>query len=501
MKSFVTVDQMLAIDQQTMRQKQLSGLQLMRTVAKEMARELALRFPTHEFLFLCGPGNNGGDGLWTAYELASQGHQTAWVSWGKAQKFKPPPQLSREWTWEKVFKRVQSGNLEKPLVVVDALFGLQGKAHLESRLAKILAEVNQSKKIRRVSLDVPTGVSCREGRAHSHTFKAHLTLCVGFPKLAFLEKGLSEYVGDLVMIDPGFVSVPRRGRIQLIEEQDATLPRPSPVAYKKGRVAIIGGSPTMPGAGIIAATAAMRMGAGYAALYWAQRSPLWKLKIEDAGFLFHPRWRPQDLLSSEVWVVGPGGKPAQKLPWASWSGRAVIDASALSKATAQEIQSWRRTSALCVLTPHEGEARALLKEKNFPRSLNEKLEWIDRLRDLTGQSVYLKGAPGICGFQASAYDHQRSSALQRSVSKHLDYVNSYEVVWSQSPALATAGSGDCLAGMMAGAFTRASSVVEAARAALMMQRFFVTRAGLSAGSLVNDQLKAIAPLRVGEEGW
>lgn len=414
MKPFVTPEEMKALDRRTIEVRKISSFDLMRQVGAEIADDLDSEFSAREdFLFLCGPGDNGGDAYIAAEILRKRGRRVDVFS-----VLEPRSENCR-----RAFKSYQgprSNKLKKTSVLVEGIFGLQSRSGLEPHVKKIVREANQRECIR-VAIDLP----CDE-------FQADLTLTVAFPKTTMLRPEVAARLGRVEFVGRDFAT-PRESKLWALSWQDAAPPQKPSRSHKAsfGRCGIVGGSATMPGAPILAAEAAARCGAGYSTLYFAKPSKSFSLKIPDASFIFKQKWTPNDLAAESALVIGCGGKP--KINFRSLTQPAVIDASALGEATAAEIDAWKKCKMPLILTPHPGEAAKILRTSK-ERILQNPQKAVQDLVLRTGQTVYLKSSPGYLKFSPK-YSQGRDEVIVNLVFNSV---------------FATAGSGDVLSGLVGG---------------------------------------------------
>jgi NAD(P)H-hydrate epimerase len=465
MRSFVSVEKMMALDAEMIRRHPEKSFGLMKDVAREMSEVLMRHFQwTEPVLILCGPGNNGGDGYCLAEFLRKRGHQVSVLSVMKPQsadakraaRFFQGTLLTSDW------KKV------RPKVIVDAIFGLNGDSRLETEHRDLLRAVNRSAAFK-VALDVPTGVSLRAAKASADAFHSDLTLTVGYPKEAMLEARVLERLGELIVIKKSF-SKKIAASLKMIEPEDFAFRHQKRVSHKGifGKAAIIGGSTSMPGAAILAAEAAARTGAGYATLFFAERGRL-ALEVSKASFIFKQSWTLSDLESQSAWVLGCGGLPSIKWNPKKWKAPVVLDAEVFSRWSRAQWKSVSHATARCVLTPHAGEAAHVLGWKRSQIEADP-VSACRALVEFTGQSVYLKGAPGVLIFS----DSTRQA-----------YVNLFA-----NPAFARAGSGDILAGILGGFLAqRPDDFKSAVISALVFQSQMGEVLRAKRGLISSDQLK------------
>jgi NAD(P)H-hydrate epimerase len=452
MRAFVTPEQMAELDLKTMRQKNISSFELMDLVAEEMFEHFeADPYLAGSVLVLCGPGNNGGDGYRLAEKLRQAGRKV-FVHEAIEAKSKDCKKAKRLCKAKKV-----QGVWPKVDIIVEAIFGSLGRATLDPKISKLLKKAN-AQKLKRVSLDVPTGIDTKTGRLSKFAFQADQTLCVAFPKDVFIQNKVAECLGSIYFIGDYFVK-PRAPSLLAIEPTDFSFRKRARASHKGafGRCGIVGGSSQMPGAALMAAEAANRVGAGYSSLYFADNKDL-KLKIKDASFIFKRKWKWAELKKETALVVGCGGLPKGGMRYSNYAGPTVVDADA--------IKAWRKppkSSGPCILTPHPGEAAKLLVTESA-QIQKDRIGAVTESVKKTGQAVYLKGAPGLLKFHGD----------------NKCYVN-----LSINPVFSKAGSGDVLAGIMGGFLAqKPEAFADSVTAALVFQA--------AVGDVLREQRAAIA---------
>jgi len=458
MKAFVTPKQMAALDKQTMSQLGIRSWSLMDRVTDEMSDFFKEKLDPSlkKILVLCGPGNNGGDGYCLAEKLRKNGCQvwTLAVCPPRSPDCKKAARLCRA--------SKLTGKWPKFDIVVDAVFGCFARADLDQSLCRVLQKVNRLLALK-ISLDVPTGIDTQKAKAHPTSFKADITLCVAFPKTAFIHANVAEYLGRVEMIGNYFVR-PKKSKYWLIEDSDFSFSNQKRTRYKQGRCGILAGSPEMPGASFLAAEAAHRVGSGYVTLFFAKKQTL-NIKLKQASFLFRQSWKFEELKKQDALVVGPGGLSPQWKKLKNLKIPQVFDAEVL--------RVWNEAlfpaSPNRILTPHPGEAAQLLK-CSTKKLLKGPESALEALVEKTGQSVYLKTTPGLLAFSGEAYRY---------------YVN-----LSINPIFAKGGSGDVLSGIMGGFLAqRPAEFKNCIFSALIFQRKIGEILRQKRASIASDQLE------------
>lgn len=393
-------------------------------------------------LILCGPGNNGGDGYVAARYLAERG-----IPVRVAAALEPKTAacaLARSRFGGEV--RALDESTEPAPLIIDSIFGTGLKKTPQAFITKHLINLMHRASVR-VACDLPSGIESDFGRALGPVPDFDLTVALGAMKPAHRLMPAMQACGRVVVADIG---------LEVRSEWFEVGP-PAPVAvdpvghkYSRGMVHCIAGR--MPGAIALAATAALRAGAGYVRIEAAEpvhNVPAAIVQGQVAG--------PEDPRIGAV-LIGPGLglDGAQALRTAVASERPmVIDGDALSL-LAGRAGELRGLNA--ILTPHEGEFRRL-----FPGLVGSKAERaLEAARQCDSVVVY-KGP----------------DTLIASPDGRLAFA-------PPAPAwLATAGSGDVLAGMVAALFAQGLERFEAACAAVWLHG----RAGRIAGPhMIADDL-------------
>lgn len=421
----------------------LPSFEAMRRAGGAVAELAAQRWPlgrVDDVLVLCGPGNNGGDGFIAATALRSAGYrvqvqcsapgaarspdaQKAMAGWGSKVQPLDPRQLS---------------TLGANTLVIDALFGIGLARPLAGADLAAIEALNQSD-APVMAVDVPSGIDADSGAIRGSAVAADLTITFGWCKRGHFLLPAAAHCGELVVADVGFTAadlaiVPvtcLRNTPELWREH-YPLPGPTDHKYRRGHAFIVGGG-VMTGAARLAARAARRVGVGMLTL--AVPSPSWAVYAQDqGGAIVRQADDPDAILrlaasahGVTALLVGSGLEPNQETAdlvrrCLTLDRPMVIDGGGLTALAETGGLAGGRSDI--VLTPHEGEFARL-----FPNlDMNGKLERARAAAAQSGCTVVLKGADTV----VAAPDGM--AALSEL-----------------APAtLATAGSGDVLAGIVCG---------------------------------------------------
>jgi NAD(P)H-hydrate epimerase len=381
---------------------------------------------------VCGTGNNGGDGLVVARQLRVRGLRVVVALAGDAQRMSPDARANLD-AWRGVGGDVTELRPGAPLgalaeamagaaVVVDGLFGTGLDRPIEGWLAGVVSAMNASP-APRLALDLPSGLDADTGATLGVAVEAHLTVTFAFPKLGLVTPGGARLAGRLHVVDigvPAALAAHVGDAAQLIEASDAArwLGARAPGAHKNaaGHVLVVGGSRGKVGAPQLVARGALRAGAGLVTIAtWPDVARIEPARVAQG---LDPL-----LEAARAVVVGPGlglgedARAAVEHVLAARAGATVIDADALTMAAGR--LDVLRAAKDAIVTPHPGEAARLL------------------------------------GKTSAAVEADRFRAARDLVSATGAVVASPDGRLAVSPvacpALATAGSGDVLAGIVAAA--------------------------------------------------
>jgi hydroxyethylthiazole kinase-like uncharacterized protein yjeF len=435
------------------------GPTLMANAGRAVARAIIRRFRPCRTLVLAGPGNNGGDGYVAARLMQQAGWPVAVATLAPPRAGSDAADAAAHWRGPSLpFTAMESRHAE---LVIDAVFG----AGLARDVAGIVADVLGAAR-RVVAVDVPSGVDGGTGAVRGYAPQAAATVSFFRLKPGHLLLPGRELCGETVLADIGLPSAVLRGVktacfANLPELWHLPTTGPQSHKYSRGHVTVMGGA-TMTGAARLAADAARRGGAGLVTIATTARGDVYR--TGSPGLLISEAPLAELLADGRrnVWVCGPGLGPETAratLPILLSAGcRVVADADVFS-AFAGEPEALRGAA---VLTPHAGEfARA------FGSPGPDRIDAVRAAAAQTGAVVLLKGADTII------------AAPDGKVA-----INA-----SAPPWLATAGSGDVLAGLIAGLLAQGMEPWDAAAAGAYLHG----RAGVLAGKglVAEDLLHAI----------
>ena len=451
------------------------GLVLMERAGVAVADAVCGRFSRQTTLVLCGPGNNGGDGYVAARVLKDRGWPVEVRSFGEPATQDAQAASAR---WEGPTKPL-NGALESG-IWIDALFGAGLSRPLEGPAASAALRMAEAPE-RVVAVDVPSGVAGNTGRATGPAACAAVTVTFHAKKPAhLLEPGRSR-CGEVIVADIGLgAGGLAEAATKLVENgPELWLPRfPWPTAashkHARGRLIVVSGEASSTGAARLAARAGLRIGAGLVTVL----SPTEALAVNAAHLeAVMLRGFETDLelevacADVDAAVIGPAAGVGEAtllnvLALARTGAALIIDADAITVFRDDPEELFSVLDRDDVLTPHPGEF-----ERLFPGLLKSAAERISAARaaaERAGAVVLLKGSDTVI----AAPDGRCA------------------VNGNGSPWLATAGSGDVLAGFIGGLVAQGMESFEAACAGAWIH---AEAAELHGPGLISEDLPGLAP--------
>jgi NAD(P)H-hydrate epimerase len=437
------------------------GIALMERAGRAVVAALERRHAARPTLVACGPGNNGGDGFIVARLLAERGWTVRLALLGPKDALKgDAAEAARRWPLP--VEALNADALDGQGLLVDALFGAGLARPLEGEAARLVESANRRHDLIRVAVDVPSGVLGDGGAARGVVLQADLTVtfCRKKPGHLLLPGRLA--CGTLEVADIGItdgavatVASTTAENVPALWRAALPVPRLDGHKYDRGHALVVGGALST-GAARLAARAALRLGAGLVTVVApAAALPVYAAALE--AVMVAPLEDYDRLLSDgrrNALLIGPGcgvgEATATRTLAALAAGKVcVLDADALTSFAPDPERLFRAIGGPTVLTPHEGE---------FARLFGAEGDKLARARAAARQSgavVVLKGGDTV----VAAPDG-------RAV------INTNAPAW-----LATAGSGDVLAGFVLGLLAQGMAPFEAAAAAVWLHGEVAARFG------------------------
>lgn len=478
----LTVAEMAQADQLAVAAVQPS-LTLMENAGRVVAAEAAKMVPKpgSRILVLCGPGNNGGDGFVAARHLNRAGYDVRLFLLGDRGQLKGDAgQMAAR--WEGTVRPLQAGVTESMHLIIDALFGAGLTRALEGVAAEIVAEVNASGKPV-LAVDVPSGLDGTTGAASGPVIRATKTVTFFRKKPGHMLMPGRGLCGELVVAD---IAIPDRV-LETIKPQTwsnepalwrSAFPRLEAAGHKYGRghAIVVSGPPDGTGAARLGARGALRIGAGLVTVAGTPAATavnaihLTAIMVRAlAGDKALGEFLTDKRLNAVLIGPGAGASPetaANVMAVLRSEAAVVLDADALNafappsrevpetigfgftagkaekrSTSADLFDGIKGRSAAVVMTPHDGEFKRL-----FPNCAGSKLERAREAATVSGTVLVLKGPDTVI----AAPDGRAA-------------INA-----NAPPSLATAGSGDVLAGFITGLLAQRMSAFEAACAGVWL---------------------------------
>lgn len=493
----VTGKEMAAIDKKAIEEWNIPELILMENAGLRVVEEIKECFSDLaqlKVIIIAGKGNNGGDGLVIARHLVNQGADVKIFTLGK-KNYKGAALVNYELAqklpikWQSIENENNLHLLRLSLhytdLVIDALFGTGFRGSVQGLAQRVIEIINESD-CPTLAVDIPSGLDADTGKVTGPCMMADTTVTFQLPKIGLIVQPGCNFVGKLKVVD---ISIPK----QLIEDFNLNkylidekmvfniIPRRKKDSHKGnyGHLLIIGGSQGMMGAVNLAARGAFALGAGLVTALVPRSiqptlagslpelitKPAMETSIGTLGLISEGDIS-EVLPQKSAIVFGPGlGKNNEiqellgvflqkaKVP-------VVIDADGLN-ALAERLDILANAKVPVILTPHPGEMGRLLQEP-IGSIQEDRLEKAGFLAQMYGVWVVLKGyRTVIAGPQGEIYINPTGS-----------------------PALATAGTGDVLAGMIGALLGQVEDIGQALCAAVYLHG--------SAGEKVAEEIGEIS---------
>ncbi len=420
---------------------------------------------------LVGAGDNGGDTLFAGARLAARGARVRAVLLDEAKVHAAGLGALRSAGGRVVAGEAAFEEMAAADLVLDGIVGIGGKPGLRPAAARLAQAASTSRAVT-VAVDLPSGVEVDTGRTPEPHVRAHVTVTFGTHKVCHLVDPASAACGAVHMVDIGLAPLLPEATVQRLEDADVAALLPVPGRdddkYRRGVLGVHAGAAEYAGASVLATRAALHSGAGMVRV------------LGDAHVTREVRRAcPEAVLADgrvQAWLAGPGMDPAQAgevVPrLLDASVPVVLDAGALG--AADDL----RDDVL--LTPHAGELARLL---DLPRDTVEadRLASVSQAAAQLGATVLLKGSTTLV---ATPDGRVRANG-------------------TGTPWLATAGSGDVLAGLAGALLATGMSALDAGSVAAHVHGLAGSLAAGRVGAPAATDVLAALPaallaLRLGE---
>ncbi|MET0722851.1 MAG: NAD(P)H-hydrate dehydratase [Tardiphaga sp.] len=463
-----------------------SGFDLMCDAGRAVADAAIDLMEEGPILVVAGRGNNGGDGFIAATELKKRGRQVSVILLCDRATLKGDAALAAQ-TWTGPLLPCDPASIGTPALIIDALFGAGLDRPVKGDPRAMIEAINASG-VPVLAVDLPSGINGTTGQVMGAAVRAVETVTFFRPKPGHMLVPGRVHVGLLRVVEIGIdAEVLEQIRPTVAENLPDfwsgafPVPRIDSHKFSHGHAVVVSGDIAATGAARLAARAALRGGAGLVTV----ASPRDALAV-NAGALTAIMVRPVDtaaefaaLIGGKVnaCVIGPGAGVGEKtrdfvLALLAARRHAVLDADALTSFAEAPEQLFDAIKAAgdthVVLTPHEGEFSRIFSGMQDEAPARSKLERVRLAAQLSGAVVLLKGPDTV----VASPDGRATIAA------------------NAPPWLATAGSGDVLAGIIGGFLAQGVPAFEAACIGVWMHG----EAGGEAGpGLIAEDLPEVLP--------
>lgn len=480
--SILTVAQMNETDRRAIAGG-IEGIVLMRKAGQACVSAIIERFAKAETLVLCGPGNNGGDGFIIAKGLEEEGWPVVVACLVSPGDLEGDAKLAyEEWILAAktpVLAAFAAELAQKADLIVDAVFGTGLARDVVSPVADIIRAADE-RGLPVVAVDCPSGVRGDDGQIAGTAFYASLTVTFHKKKpahLLFPGRGLC---GEIVVADIGIEDGADEGA-DIIHENDPALwldsfpwPELDAHKYRRGHTVVTSGGVSATGAARLAALSALRVGSGLvtvaspASAVLVHASHLTSVMVQG----FNDFESYADLVKDprlNSFVIGPGNgvgeRTRQRVLHLLATKRAIVlDADALTSFEEDREALFATLHGKAVLTPHAGEFGRLFADL----AEKPKLEATREAARRTGATMVLKGPDTVIA----------------------DAGGQIAINANAPPTLATAGSGDVLAGLIGGLMASGMDAFSAACAGVWMHG---EAADLFGPGLISEDIPGLIP--------
>jgi ADP-dependent NAD(P)H-hydrate dehydratase / NAD(P)H-hydrate epimerase len=465
----------------------MPGFALMLSAGQAVAQAAMDLVEQGPILVVAGGGNNGGDGFVAAAEMAARGRDVSIILLCERDSLKGDAALAAR-GWKGALLPFNPQAIRTPALIIDALFGAGLNRAVEGDPHTMIEAINASG-APVLSVDLPSGINGTTGAVMGVAVRATETVTFFRRKPAHLVLPGRLYCGRVRVADIGIDAAVLDEIRPATFENDPDLwrgsfpvPRIDGHKYARGHAVVVSGDMTATGAARLAARGALRAGAGLVTL----ASPRDALAVNAAALtavmvrVMDTSTEFADLMADRrlnAGVIGPGagvGQRTRDLVLAALSAKPglVLDADALTSFADAPDRLFEaiKTDGFpqVVLTPHEGEFHRLFSDVGNNDPLHSKLERARIAAERSGAVLLLKGPDTV----VAAPDRRAAIAT------------------NAPPWLATAGSGDVLAGIIGGLLAQGVPAFEAACIGVWMHG----EAGSEAGpGLIAEDLPEVLP--------
>lgn len=464
MRYLVSAAEMRRYDSNTIEKTGIPGCVLMERAAlaaADLVRKQCGGESGKRVLIMAGMGNNGGDGLAVGRLLAEKGYPVEVWSVGNPEKSSPQRREQRKILESYRVEHTESPKRQEYDIIIDALFGVGLSREIEGEAAEAIGLFNALRGWK-LALDIPSGIDSDTGAVRGCAVRADATVAFGFCKRGAVFYPGCEYAGKIRIADIGISERSFYGEAPEMYAYDGPaaelLPGRSGNGNKGtfGKVLLAAGSEYMAGAAVLAARAAYRAGAGMVKVLSSEANRIILQQAVPEALLGRPENLEEDMAWADVLAVGPGlGKSERALHCLEKlieEGRKpfLVDADGLNLLSEHcelrnRLAGQGQEGRKIIFAPHVGELSRLMG-----KSIAECKAALPR---------YAKELAGGLHVTVAAKDARSFVCAQG----HPTCVN-----LCGNSGMATAGSGDVLAGIIAGLLAQGMDAFDAAAAGVYL---------------------------------
>lgn len=457
MKYIVTKKEMQAIDAYAIEKIGIPAAVLMERAALAVVDEVERLNPTKgRVLVVVEGGNNGGDGLAAARILIERGYLVDVYYIAGFNKISKPFQIQRDIMFNMGVRLRKAIPNKDYSVIVDGIFGVGLSRDVDGPQKKAIETMNQMTGIK-IAIDIPSGIDATTGNILGVAFKADYTVTFGLKKLGMFFSDGIDYCGKIICEDIGLPEQAIKAtkpRIYAYDKSDMNkLPKRVDNSNKGtyGRVAVIAGSKNMSGAAYLCSKAAYSTGAGLVKIYTHESNRMvLQSQLPEAIMMTYNDYEGalscmEDAMKwATVIVVGPGlgvDSTSERMLYELLMNTEVplvLDADALN-ILSNNIELLETSFAPVIMTPHMMEMSRLI-QKNVSEITKDRFNIAKQFARKMGVTLVLKDAKSI----VTNGGEQTYMSLEGN------------------NGMSTGGSGDVLAGIIAGMLAGGLSLTEAA---------------------------------------
>ncbi|SHF02419.1 NAD(P)H-hydrate epimerase [Marinitoga hydrogenitolerans DSM 16785] len=453
----LTKEEMKKIDKLTSEEYGIGSEILMEQAGISIYNEIIKNFKknTH-FLFVLGTGNNGGDGLAAARLLYNEGYKNLKIiiiGNNQSNLFKKQLEIIKKFKFDNFIKYDKNfeNHVSTADCIIDGLIGIGLKDDLKEETQEVINIINSKKRGIVISIDIPSGIDANTGKISKNAIKADKTITFGSYKLGHIFFPGREYSGKIIVAPLSFpkdlFSLSHRELVTSDMVKKLLPKRPKfSQKYDFGNVLILAGSSEFPGASVLSAIGAQKIGAGLVKLITPSSLSSSVLEHEP-GIIYKSlnknkfSLRDIDIISKDikkasVIVIGPGlGRSNETMQFVRnvveySTSPIVVDADALYAVDALALRK------NIVLTPHVGEMQRIVRTDE-----------IDIRQNYDYTEYFAK--------------NKKATIVFKDVTTTITNGEKTYFNITGNTALSKGGSGDLLTGIIAGLIAQGLNVMEA----------------------------------------